>query len=209
MQWRHHSLKSTRGSTIGTKRILVVVLGLTLAACVPFVTSEYYRPHSVEGRSTEATCPPDPAFWLIERGGVVVGTRIKDGKRTKIDMTFEIPEGKNVRLLSQTLTATTSSGSTLQGELSGRVMPSHGRSRSIPAGELLTGGNRGLFGPGYSPYFRIFHNLYWFSASLDISHPDHLAVRFPSFLVNGVEESVPVINFTLDTDFRVLESLNC
>jgi len=208
MQWRH-PIKSIRASTSGTKRILVVVLGFTLAACVPFVTSEYYRPHSVEGRSTEATCPPDPAFWLIERGGVVVGTRINDGKHTKIDMTFEIPEGKNVRLLCQMLTVTTSSGKTLQGELTGRVMPSHGRSQKVSAGELLIGGDRGLFGPGYSPYFRIFHNLYWFSVSLDIRHPDQLAVRFPSFLVNGVEESLPVINFILDTDFRVLESLNC
>ena len=88
-------------------------------------------------------------------------------------------------------------------------MPSYGRTRKIVPGEILKGGNRVLFGPGYSLYFRIFHNLYWFSASLDINHPDQIAVRFPLFLVNGVEESLPVINFTLDTEFHVLDAINC
>lgn len=192
------------------KRSLVAILGLTLMACVPLVSSEYYRPHSAEGRATKATCPPDPSFWLIDRDGVVVGTRVRYANMSiKIDMTFEVPKGEEVRLLSQTLTATTSSGQSLQGNLAGSVMPSYGRTRKIVPGETLKGGNRVLFGPGYSPYFRIFHNLYWFSASLDINHPDQIAVRFPLFLVNNVEESLPVINFTLDTEFHVLDAINC
>lgn len=121
----------------------------------------------------------------------------------------EIPQGKNVRLLSQTLTVTTSSGGTLQAELSGSTMVTHGHIREVKPGEVLTGGNRGLFGPGFYPYSRIYHNRYWFSASLDINQPGQIAIRFLPFLVNGVEQSLPVINFTLDTEHRFLEALNC
>jgi hypothetical protein len=178
---------------------------------MPFVSSEYYRPGSSEGRAIKATCPPDPSFWVIDREDVVVGTRVRswDSNIIKIDMTFEIPQGNSVRLLSQTLTVTTSGGGTLQGELSGSVKASHRRIRKIEPGEILQGGSRSLFGAGYSPYFRIFNSLYWYSASLDVNQPDQLTIRFPSFLVNGVEQSLPVINFTPNTDFRLLESLNC
>jgi hypothetical protein len=201
----------SRKSVAPYKRLLVVTLGIALAGCVPFVTLPYYRPQAVEGRIAEANCPPAKSVWLFERDGIVVGARAeKRGDGMSIHMYFDVPAGKSAKLLSPNVEATTPDGTVWKGELSGSVMVSHGRTRKLEPGELLTGASRGLFGAGYSPYVGATRNeLYSFTACVNASHAEELVVRLPPFLVNGVEQSVPEIVFRSDSEFHWIMPLNC
>jgi hypothetical protein len=200
----------TYNPVICRNRLLIVLLASSLAGCAPFVTTPYYRPQAVEGRTTEATCPGVSSIWLFERDGVVVGSRAtKHNDGLSIHMTFEVSEGNSAKLLSQSVEVVTPDGMVRKGLLSGSVMVSHGRTREIEAGELLKGASRSLFGAGYAPYYRIRNELYWFTASVDVANPEEFVVRLPPFIVNGVEQSVPEIVFRSDSEFHWIESLNC
>lgn len=197
-------------SLTSCKLLLVAVLGATLLSCVPFHTDVYHRPSAAEGHVIRANCPPVPSFWLIERDGVLVGTRVRKwGAETTIELTFEIPEGKNVTMLSHTISVVTPNGTARKLDLSGNVMEIHGRSQTVQLGDLLTGGRKSLFGPGFLPYANVRNKVYWFSASFAAEIPDQLTVHFPSFLVDGAERAIPDVNFSQDSEFHWITSLNC
>ncbi len=211
--WESSYSEKIRRCLLQTRMTVLALITATTLACVPFVTTTYYRPEAPEGRIARAHCPSLPAFVLFDQDGIVVGARVSWWEeQMAITMTFEVSEGRTVNLLGGQVRIHSPGGVAASGELTGHMWVGLGATADFPPDFPLVGKTRRWrIGPfkQTTHYGTTKHAYFWFSAKVGIPESDRFTVALPAFTINGVESKLPEIEFRLSTQFHWIYPVNC
>jgi len=184
------------------RQLILLICILTLSGCVPYAPISYYEPDAGgRGRLVTATCPPGEKFLRLYVSGVKVGVRAEEWR---ISMTFEIPEGKEVRLLSDAIEVVRASGKRKQLRIEGG---------DFTLGETMHGAKRRRFKDPV-PYSGISNKIYWLGVQFEESlgyglDLDNAVIHFPPFEIDGKQKSLPEITITKVKKGVWFYPLNC
>jgi hypothetical protein len=150
---------------------------------------------------------------LFDQDGVVVGARVSWWEeQLSISMTFEVPEGRTVNLLSGLVEVQGPEGVVASGDLTGYLKVGMGATTDFPPDLPLVGKTQRW---RVRPFKQVTHYgttnraFFWFSTTIGIPESNRFAVALPAFKINGVELELPEIEFRLDTEFHWVYPLNC
>ena len=182
--------------------ILLTSWFLVITGCVPYWLVSYYEPDAGgRGKLVSATCPPEEKFLRLYVSGVKVGVRAEEWR---ISMTFDIPEGKEVRLLSDVIELVLASGKREQLRIGGG---------GFTLGETMHGAKKREFKDPH-PYPGISNKIYWLGVQFEESlgyglDLDNAVIHFPPFEIDGKQKSLPEITITKVKKGVWFYPLNC
>ena len=123
-------------------------------------------------------------------------------------MTFEIPEKHSVQLIDHFVEIHSSTQASSQGDLSGRVWVSAGRTGEISLNTPMYGKTEKRVFDQITRYGKTKHAYYFLRAEAAAIPLEKLSVKPPRFLVNGMQVELPVITFSRTSE-SYIGSLNC
>ena len=187
----------------------VSVFVLFLAACAPMSVS-YYRPGAAHGKVVKAWCPRVHSVILFDVHDVIVGFEISAIQQNHVlaTMTFEIPEKHSVQLIDHFVEIHSSTQASSQGDLSGRVWVSAGRTGEISLNTPMYGKTEKRVFDQITRYGKTKQAYYFLRAEAAAIPLEKLSVKPPRFLVNGMQVELPVITFSRTSE-SYIGSLNC
>jgi hypothetical protein len=170
-----------------------------------------YQPSAPGGVVLSAHCPPEPRSVIrFERDSILVSAKASYNSEYPrrngigVRITFEVPEGKVVRLLDGVVEVSVPILGSFKGELSGPVPPG-----TPMAGETTKNKRWGtLYDPPSAMFAMTNHASYYFKTFLSMPNSDTFTLKLPKFLINDVEVELPVINFNRNLDFYIA-GINC
>ena len=175
----------------------VLAFALFLAACVPMSVS-YYRLGEAYGKVVKAWCPPVHSVILFDVHDVIVGFEVSAIQQNRVlaIMTFEIPEKHSVQLIDRFVAIHSSTQASSQGELTGWVWTSAGRTGEISLNTPMYGKTEERLFDQITRYGKTKHAYYFLQAEVATTPLEKLFVKPPRFLVNGMQIELPVITFS-------------
>jgi len=199
----------------GVSLLTIILLMMSTAGCVP-ATHSFFRPSAPGGTLIRGHCPPVHSVILLERSGVIVAIRVSESSShtARVLLSFEVPQGRIVRLKERTVELSVPGQGAYQGELDGWVWESRYESHAFPVDNPMTGKTRQSgsdtvtgYGSGGTP-----HLFYTFRATFKAKVPmldsDVFTLKLPRFLVNDADIELPVIDFRRTSEF-LIASFNC
>ncbi|MGH3056153.1 MAG: hypothetical protein ACRDL7_14360, partial [Gaiellaceae bacterium] len=133
----------TRSAQFGLAAVLVVATAALCGCAVPMTAMQ---PHAEGGRLKNRTCPPVPEFLLFRQDDVVaaVSTREAGPGRRDVLLSFEVPEGRTVRLVERDIEVITRTGERARSPLAGRFYGPNNQSGEIDPDSLMRGRTKRL-----------------------------------------------------------------
>lgn len=183
-------------------RILVCVLPLTLAACVPLLTHSGYLPEMQGGKLVRERCWGSPAIEY-QGHGVVLTSRIGtwQSNHLKLEVQFDIPPGLTVTPLEPVVVVSRAGAA-------GRPVAIDGISRNgnpslplLPAGPMT--GYALEIGRARPP------GHFWLYVSLDAINSPNFSVTLPPLDINGAAVTIPAIHFSTEERLQLAAPLQC
>jgi hypothetical protein len=182
---------------------------------------EFHRPSAPEGKVVRTSCPPVHRFILFERHDVTIGTSSGVGAKGPLKgvVSFEVPEGKVVRLLDQEIEVSAPSRGTWKGRLAPGIVwpPGSFQPRDAQPDKPLMGITLKHmiawwpFSAAPTPYGHSRHAYYSFEFSVSLAEAEvseAYVLKLPKFSVNDVVVELPPITFIRDREFAIV-GLNC
>ena len=171
------------------------VAWLLVSGCAPTLAT-FVEPQAPGGEITNSNCPPQPDVLLFRAEGVVaaVHTRNESGRR-QIVLSFEVPQGRRVRLAGSTVGVHTASGDRVRGELSGVWMGSRDRSAPAHPESSMFGRTERLRYGTRTGYGLTRHDFFMFTAEFATPLGDEFTVTLPRVTINGFAWDLPEVRF--------------
>jgi len=189
----------------------VVLCGLTLSGaatgCAPILTT-FEQPQASGGVIVQRTCPPTPSVLLFKKEGVVAAISMNEPEagRTALQVSFEVPSGRTVRLLERALEVSIARGEHYRSELFCLWCGAGGK--SVDPESLITGRtNRWPLGTT-TGYGTTRHTFYLFSTEVATILEGTFTVTLPKVLLNGRLWEMPPVLFTRVRKW-IISPFNC
>jgi len=203
-----------------TRGALPVLVLAGCAGCVPFPQHRYV-PEAAGGRLVYSPCPINshlPAGIEFAVSGVQVAANISryDG-RQYIEIRFDVPAGKVVRLQSGRVEFAWGPGRSKGESLIEKISPvdapiinvysadAETQKHMLPIREPMVGGTYEF--EGKRPPF-LWDRHFWLATYIDPAPAEDVRVTLPSFTVNCVDASLPEIVFRREL-FIAIAVINC
>jgi hypothetical protein len=190
--------------------IIAISFTVLTTSCLLKVTSPYYRPSADTGENVRAIKrqPRTDSVILFRHDGVIVGvnTLLKSKHHgfsestLSVDISFEIPEGNEIRLVDKHVKVFAPLES-WNSELLGRIWIAPGRTEIFPIEKMMIGKSDAVrFGTAQG-YGNTKNATFFFSALiLKGAELETFELELPGFVINDFEVNEPIISFNLNEE---------
>lgn len=197
-----HTQASKRPLHMGLSAALIPAILLAFPSCATHTLTPYYLPTAPGGTVGRAMQPRTNSIITFQREGVIIGVCVRFHlERVEAVISFEIPDHKTVRWLSNQIEVIESNGQRWNRELAGSVWSGPGRSKEFPVDGPMVGKNRAWSlgmgkGLGNTRMAAFFFNTPLFPRP----SPSSFSLQLPSFEVDEIPVQLPPIEFTFDEE---------